>query len=117
MKKSPLFEWSVDMFSYEIKQQGAKTIVTLDGDLDIDVTEIMEDEIAPALSGSSLIHIDFSAVAFVDSSGIGLLITLIRDIHEAGHTVLIVNVSVEVMYVFSMLQLQEIVGHDVFADI
>jgi anti-anti-sigma factor len=103
------------MFSFDIIQHDSRTIVSFNGDLDIDVTEIMEEEIGPALRGKSPIHIDFSNVAFVDSSGIGLLMSLIRNIRDAGHSVVIVNVSAEVMYVFTMLQLPEILGRDVFA--
>ncbi len=37
------------MLRYRIVNQDSKTIVELEGDMDIDVTEIMEEEIAPQL--------------------------------------------------------------------
>lgn len=105
------------MFKYEILQEGSKSIVKFNGDLDIDVTELMQEEIAPALMESKDIVIDFSNVPFVDSSGIGLLITLVNELREAGNRVAITKVSPDVMHVFSLLQLPEILGHDVFADL
>ncbi|MFD2372149.1 STAS domain-containing protein [Brevibacillus sp. GCM10020057] len=105
------------MFTYEIIQEEAKSIVKINGDLDIDVTEIMQDEIAPALMERKDIEIDFSNVPFVDSSGIGLLITLINELREAGSQIAITKVSPDVMHVFSLLQLPEILGHDIFVDL
>lgn len=105
------------MFTYEIIQEKSKSIVKFNGDLDIDVTEIMQDEIAPALRESADIEFDFSNVPFVDSSGIGLLITLIHELLDAGNRVAVTNISPDVMQVFSLLQLPEILGYQVFADL
>ncbi|MGZ0052249.1 STAS domain-containing protein [Brevibacillus gelatini] len=105
------------MFTYEIIQEESKSIVKINGDLDIDVTEIMQDEITPALMERQDIEFDFSNVPFVDSSGIGLLMTLINELREAGSQVAITKVSQEVMYVFSLLQLPEILGREIFVDL
>lgn len=104
------------MFKYEILHEELQSKVSLDGDLDIDVTEIMEEEIAPKLINSNDVEIDFEKVSFVDSSGIGLLITLVTDLQQQGKNVFIKNLSSDVKQVFSLLQLPEILGHDVFVD-
>ncbi|TVY08072.1 STAS domain-containing protein [Paenibacillus cremeus] len=105
------------MFSFEHTCQDSKTLVTFTGDLDIEATEILEDEVMPLLSGRPEIEIDFSGVPFVDSSGIGLLITLITHVRENSGCVVITNVSSDVQQIFSLLQLSEILGHDVFIDL
>lgn len=102
------------MFHYVIEQQGSKTVTSFEGDMDIEVTELMEDEMLPKLLESKEIEIDFAKVHFVDSSGIGLLISLINSLREQGSQVVIKKINPEVMQVFSLLQLPEILGRDVF---
>jgi anti-anti-sigma factor len=104
------------MFKYDLVDNGTKTVVLFDGDMDIDVTEVMEEELSPALMNSKEVHIDFSKVPFVDSSGIGLLITLVTNLREQGNRVQIMNISPEVKEVFALLQLPEILGYDVLID-
>jgi anti-anti-sigma factor len=104
------------LFTYEIIQQISKTIVLFSGDLDIDATEIIEDQLTQELIKCEEVELNFEAVPFVDSSGIGLLISLIDHIREAGIPVLVTHVSEDVQTVFSLLQLPEILGKDVFED-
>jgi anti-anti-sigma factor len=107
----------LNMFNYNIVDEESKSTVLFDGDMDIDVTEIMEEEIAPNLLHSNEIELNFENVSFVDSSGIGLLITLITDLQERGSKVIITHLSPDVKEVFSLLQLPEILGRDVFLDL
>ncbi|WP_424767425.1 STAS domain-containing protein [Paenibacillus sp. sgz302251] len=104
------------MFTYELKQDFKKIAVVLKGDMDIDVTEIIADEVAPQLMACEQVEIDFSQVPFMDSSGIGLLIMLINDLKERDIEVAIVNIQEDVKQVFSLLQLPEILGRDVCGD-
>lgn len=105
------------MFKYDISSQDSKTIVTFEGDMDIDVTELMEEEIEPELLKSKeKIEIDFAKVPFVDSSGIGLLITLVKNLKDHGIEVVIKNLSPEVKTIFTFLDLPEILGCDVLTD-
>lgn len=101
---------------YDIENQRTKTIIAFEGDLDIDATELMEEKIAPALMKCNDIVIDFSSVDFVDSSGIGLLITLVKSLQEHGKEIEIIKLNREVKQVFELLQLPEILGFDVLAD-
>jgi anti-anti-sigma factor len=101
------------MFRYDLVDDGTKTNVFLEGDMDIDVTELMEQELCPQLMNSKEVQLDFSKVPFVDSSGIGLLITLVMKLRDQGNKVQIMNIIPEVKQVFDLLQLPEILGHDV----
>jgi anti-sigma B factor antagonist len=104
------------MFTYSVSEENGKAMVSFAGDVDIDVTEIMEEQVHPALSPFSLIEIDFSEVDFVDSSGIGLLITLVQTLQDKGSSVQIKRVKPDVWEVFELLQLHEILGGSVFTD-
>ncbi|MCQ6275525.1 STAS domain-containing protein [Bacillus sp. V3B] len=88
--------------------------VILEGDLDIDSTEVVEEELIPKLVSEKAINIKFENVPFVDSSGMGLLLNLVQTLNEAGTKVTVSNVREEVMEVFELLQLPDILGDDVF---
>ncbi|MCY9698360.1 STAS domain-containing protein [Paenibacillus alginolyticus] len=104
------------MFKYKLLDEGTITIVSFAGDMDIDVTELIEEELSPLLMNKKEIQIDFSEVPFVDSSGIGLLITLVKNLQEKGNKVQIMHIRAEVKQVFAMLELSEILGNDVLND-
>jgi len=104
------------MFSYSLDQLNEKAYVRFVGDLDIEVAELMETEIIPALQTYTNIEFDFQEVPFVDSTGIGLLLNLIETVKKNGLDVQvkIKNVQPLVKDVFDMLQLDKILGENVF---
>ncbi|MEK4179284.1 STAS domain-containing protein [Aeribacillus sp. FSL K6-1121] len=104
------------MFSYSLDQLNEKAYVRFVGDLDIEVAELMETEIIPALQTYTNIEFDFQEVPFVDSTGIGLLLNLIETVKNNGLDVQvkIKNVQPLVKDVFDMLQLDKILGENVF---
>ncbi|MEH7381316.1 STAS domain-containing protein [Bacillus sp. JJ1533] len=92
-----------------------KTVeVKLEGDLDIDGTEVVEEELLPAIEKFSSVTLNLRDVPFVDSSGIGLLLNLVKTMEEKGITIVITNVREEVMDVFDLLQIPDILGEGVF---
>jgi anti-anti-sigma factor len=91
--------------------------VKLMGDLDIDSTDLFEEELLPLMEDYTVINIMFDEVPFVDSSGMGLLINVVQTLQEKGSEVYIFNVNEEVMGVFELLQLPEILGEEVFKSI
>ncbi|RTR36166.1 anti-sigma factor antagonist [Robertmurraya yapensis] len=105
------------MFSYNLKHDNLYATIQFHGDLDIEVTEMMEYEIIPALQQFSHIEIDLQEVPFVDSTGIGLLLNLIQTFKkgEDGVQVTITNIQPLVKEVFEMLQLADILGDEVLS--
>jgi anti-anti-sigma factor len=102
------------MFIYRMDDQGSRIVVSFEGDLDIEATEIMEEEVIPALLSYKNLEIDFANVPFVDSSGIGLFIKLVQAVRDQGGDVVIRRLTPAVMEVFSLLQLPQIIGHEAF---
>ncbi|BDH60740.1 anti-sigma factor antagonist [Lysinibacillus sp. PLM2] len=102
------------MFRFNIKEEHEKTIVHLDGDLDIEATEVIEGELMNDLKNTSgFVELDFKNIDFVDSSGIGLLITLISFLKDSNRKPTITNINEDVKVVFELLQLDEILGQNV----
>lgn len=102
------------MFTYSTTDTKDRLEVSLVGDLDIDGTEVMEEQLLPLLQEYKQILINFEEVPFVDSSGIGLLMNLVKVLKEKNIEVTIVNVRQDVTEVFELLQLQDILGKEVF---
>jgi anti-sigma B factor antagonist len=101
------------MFSYELVQDGQDATIYLKGDLDIEVTEIME-RMIEALQFFKTIHINLTEVPFVDSTGISLLIHLVNTLKQENKDVMISGVQPEVEEVFEIIELEEILGKEVF---
>ncbi|BCG58192.1 STAS domain-containing protein [Paenibacillus sp. URB8-2] len=102
------------MFSYQMITDKEKALVICKGDIDIDASEIIEEDIQPAVSGHESVIFDFEKIYFVDSSGIGLMIKLVNDLQKEGRKVRIERIRPEVMEVFELLQMDEILGKETF---
>lgn len=102
------------MIEVKLSPDGEKLTVDIIGDLDIDSTEMVEEELIPTLEKYKNIKLDFTDVPFVDSSGMGLLLTVVQTLQEKDIEVSISNVRKDVMEVFEILQLPEILGEKVF---
>ncbi len=102
------------MFAYQIHKSEEEAVVVFEGDLDIESGEVLEEDILPIVSEYPSVRLNFGEVYFVDSSGIGLIIRTVDELREGGRSVKIENVRPEVMEVFELLQIREILGEDVF---
>ncbi|WP_096156849.1 MULTISPECIES: STAS domain-containing protein [Bacillus] len=102
------------MFVYCLEVDECSLEVLLSGDLDIEGTEVMEYELVPNLLHSKKVNINFKDVAFVDSTGMGLLINLVQTLTEQDIQITISNVRSEIMEVFDLLQLPQIIGEELF---
>ncbi len=103
------------MLTFSVETEASRIVLYLSGDIDIDVAEAMEHSIPSAAASYSDVVIDFAGVPFVDSSGIGLLIALVRALQQDGKRVSVVRVREDVMEVFDILQIQDILGKEVLA--
>lgn len=56
--------------------------------------------------------LDLSRVAFIDSSGLGKIVTALRTIRDSGGEMRICGVQAPVQILFAMVRLEEIVGID-----
>lgn len=103
------------MFSYQIESSDHQASIMLYGDLDIEVSEIVEKEIKPILTKFESVTIHLGEVPFVDSTGIGVLINLIDTLRKNNEhsQITIIEVQPLVQEVFDMIQLREILGEEV----
>ncbi|CAM3322135.1 MULTISPECIES: STAS domain-containing protein [Saccharibacillus] len=102
------------MFAYRIHKSEDEAVVIFEGDLDIESGDVLEEDILPVVSEYPNVLLNFGEVYFVDSSGIGLIIRTVDELREGGRSVKIRDVRPEVMEVFELLQIREILGEEVF---
>lgn len=105
------------MFTFDLKNVSEnQATIYFQGDLDIEVTEIMEEQIFPSLAIMDHIDINLSEVPFVDSTGIGLLINLIDSLKKEKENLIITvsEIQPQVKEIFEIIQLSDILGKELF---
>ncbi len=102
------------MFEYKKEILGDHVVISFYGDIDIDSVEIVEEKIMPDIVKGKSIELNLSNVSFVDSTGIGLLIKFANHYNTLESTVTITNIRFEVLEVLKLLQIPDILGHEVF---
>jgi anti-anti-sigma factor len=102
------------MLLHHIKMNEENLNIEFEGDLDIEATELIQQVIIPMMGDFTTVNINLGKVPFVDSTGMGLLIELVRSTESSGTKVTISEVKEEIFEVFELLQLPEILGKEVF---
>lgn len=102
------------MLTYSFIEEEDYLQIKLKGDFDIEGTEIINEELVPKMLTHKNVDIDFEHVPFVDSSGMGLLLSLVHILIEKSTYVTISNIQKDVYEVFELLQIPEILGKEIF---
>lgn len=88
------------------KTLGQVVIIGISGNLDMNnvklVKEIFDKEVE---KGSKNIAIDMSNLNYIDSSGIGVFIGLMRKLKEVGGSVILFNLTENIKRIFQMTKL------------
>jgi len=98
----------------EIDRNGSAPILRIEGD----VTSSSEAELMAAYAsiadgGTRLVVLDFSRLAYMNSGGIGLLVTLLVRTQRAGQRLLAVGLSEHYRQILALTRLDEAIAiHD-----
>ena len=96
--------------SYKITEEGNIATVHLNGEIDMDVTEKAKEVIFPLIEAKKEVHINLSAVEYMDSSGISVLIESHQKAVELGKKVVLKEISKSVLKVIMMAKLEQILN-------
>ena len=96
--------------SYKVTEEGEISIVHLDGEIDMDVTEKAKEVIFPHIDAGKEVHLNLSNVQYMDSSGISVLIESHQKGLEKNTKVIIKDVSKSVLKVIMMAKLEQILN-------
>ena len=96
--------------SYKVTEEDNISIVQLDGEIDMDVTEKAKEVILPLVNSGKEVHLNLKDVAYMDSSGISVLIESHQMALEKNTKVVIKEVSKSVLKVIMMAKLEQILN-------
>ena len=88
--------------------QGAERTIVVRGDVDMDSSPDLRDEIKRHMKGVSVLKLDLRGVAYMDSSGIAVLIQGLRWANQAKVDFRLVAPSPQVDGVIELSQLQTV---------
>lgn len=87
-------------------------IFYLAGEFDIFHASDVQSEIMDNYDGKDDMILDFGGVTFMDSTGLGILISILKDIEDDGKKIKIQNVSKRIKKVFVITELDKVFGID-----
>ena len=96
--------------SYKITEEGNIATVHLNGEIDMDVTEKAKEIIFPLIEAKKEVHINLSAVEYMDSSGISVLIESNQKANELETKGILKDISKSVLKVIMMVKLEQILN-------
>lgn len=72
---------------------GGSTVVRAVGEVDLSATEDLAAAVRPCLANGASVELDLSEVAFIDSSGLGTLVQLLKEAARNGGSLTLTGVS------------------------
>ena len=78
--------------------------------LDLSTVPVFKQQIPAEIVEAENVILDLSNVAFVDSSGLGAILSCVRDLTASGGDLKICSVQQRVMVVFDLVRLPKIIG-------
>ena len=95
-------------FRADAEQTGASALLRMAGDLDARADTALLDAHARAVAGDpQVLTLDFTAVDYINSSGIALLITLLTEARGARRTVRATGLSDHYRHIFEITHLSD----------
>jgi anti-sigma B factor antagonist len=89
---------------------GDRTVVTVIGELDAHVAPDLQTCLDPLLARSACaIVVDLSGVPFIDSTGLGVLVTTLKRVREADGSLDVVVTAPRVLKVFALTGLDVVI--------
>jgi anti-sigma B factor antagonist len=94
------------MSDFQRSERGGITLLAVRGSLDaLSATQLKAEVVAIGDSGAKKVVVDLSALSLLDSSGVGVLISLFKRIRAVGGQVLYAGVRSQPKEVFRLLRL------------
>jgi anti-sigma B factor antagonist len=92
-----------------VEKLGEVTIVRLPGEqLDASNAKAFKRDVASVLSGTSKVVFDLSQLHFVDSSGLGAMLSCLRQVNSAGGELKLCGLSKPVRALFELVRMHRI---------
>lgn len=104
----------VDEFTVSVDRRDDAVIVAVSGELDVatapELRLVLDDVHGAASAGSRMLIVDLSAVEFLDSTALGVLVSTLRRTDEAGGVFRVVVTHPHVLKVFRVTNLDHLMS-------
>lgn len=94
------------------KLEGDKLTVALEGRLDSNTSRMLEEELFDSLDGITTLIFDFENLEYLSSAGIRVVLSAYSMLEENGGTATIINPNEEIVEIFEITGLTEILALD-----
>jgi anti-sigma B factor antagonist len=92
--------------SFDVKKQDDITIIDVEGQLIVGNRQELKQKVLEELEGESRkFLIDFSNTGYIDSSGLGVLVSLSKKIREQGGELRLANLNEDLRTLFELTKL------------
>src|SRR3982750_926021 len=92
--------------SFSIKKQGEVVVVGVEGQLIVGNRQELKQKVLDALEeGSRKFVIDFNKTGYIDSSGLGVLVSLSKKIREQGGELRLAGLNADLQTLFELTKL------------
>ncbi|MCX6433955.1 MAG: STAS domain-containing protein [Actinobacteria bacterium] len=97
-------------FSVDVVSHADRTVVVVAGELDAHTAPALQTELDPLSRRAGMaIVVDLSAVPFIASTGLGVLVTTLKHLREVGGSLDVVVVPPRVLKVFTLTGLDAVI--------
>jgi anti-sigma B factor antagonist len=97
----------VSPFGVEVSGPPATPVVVVRGEIDVATSPQLRNDLSTLIAGGARhLTLDFTAVSFVDSSGLGVLVGTYKRLREDGGSIRIVGAQPSVRKVFEITGLE-----------
>lgn len=98
---------------FEVRTTGGAGVIEINGDVTAASEPELERAFSQVASGTRLVALDFQGLEYMNSGGIGLLVTLLVRVNRRSQTLLAFGLSEHYRQIFELTRLDEAVGiHD-----
>jgi anti-sigma B factor antagonist len=92
--------------SFDVKKQDDVTIIDVEGQLIVGNRQELKQKVLEELdNGARKFLIDFSSTGYIDSSGLGVLVSLSKKIREQGGELRLANLNEDLRTLFELTKL------------
>ena len=92
--------------SFDVKKQNDVTVIDVEGQLIVGNRQELKQKVMEELeTGARKFLIDFSSTGYIDSSGLGVLVSLSKKIREQGGELRLANLNEDLRTLFELTKL------------
>ena len=111
LRTSPCVAWQAKAFDMiRIENISNTTVIsfTSGNKLNVSVTQQVKTDILEAITGQSRVVLNLDGISYIDSTGFGMLLSVLRHYKSNGAALMLCCLSPEVQELIKLLQLQNI---------